>query len=90
MNVFKSQSVNLFLCHEKKKLHLHMSFYGEIRNSDVSEAFVSQPASLSLIPQNNKHTCAFQAHYLILHRMEEMVSFIRSFACQVAGVIRHS
>lgn len=67
-----------------------MSFYGEIRNSDVSEAFVSQLASLSLIPQNNKHTCAFQAHYLILHRMEEMVSFIRSFACQVAGVIRHS
>lgn len=50
-----------------------MSFYGEIRNTDVSEAFVSQLASL-LIPQNNKHTCAFQAHYLILHRTEEMDS----------------
>ena len=53
-----------------------MSFYGEIRNSGISEAFGSQLASLSLIPQNNKPTFSFQAHYLILHRMEEMDSFI--------------
>lgn len=63
---------------------------GKQGNTNLSEAFGSQLASLSLLSPHIINTLgAFQAQYLILHGTEEVDAFIRSFVCCTAGVKKH-